>query len=255
MDRLLIRAFVGKTRAQRGANDVICHDVSTKRWIVTSDCFAERRCSSHRQVSRPIHKPSKDGRCEVFPLLPTTISSLRLQRDERKLALIPNAPGMGALVYAVFENRISSQPFINHVGPCQSVEMSGRGELFSGNKRFGRLLGSEVMDFDQDRLLLAKAQLSDLLNILRVTNFDSNPVQFLMRLDAVRHTAMDHRFEAVAEIASHFEESMERVMGSGHSDMIVRNYTEILDEAIGCGSIGVEIAQSLLASVAMRLRN
>ena len=122
MDRLLIRAFVGKTRARRGANDVICHDVSTKRWIVTSDCFAERRCSSHRQVSRPIHKPSKDGRCEVFPLLPTTISSLRLQRDERKLALIPNAPGMGALVYAVFENRIFSQPFINHVGPCLPVE-------------------------------------------------------------------------------------------------------------------------------------
>jgi hypothetical protein len=110
------------------------------------------------------------------------------------------------------------------------------------------------MDFDQDRLLLARAQLSDLLSVLRITNFDSNPVQFLMRLDAVRHTAMDHRFEAVAEIASHFEEAMQRVLGSGKSEMVVRNYTEILDEAIGCGAMGVEIAQGLLASVAQRLR-
>ncbi len=109
------------------------------------------------------------------------------------------------------------------------------------------------MNFDQDRLLLARAQLSDLLDVLRVTNFDSNPVQFLMRLDAVRHTAMDHRFEAVAEIASHFEESMQRVMGTGHSDMVVRGYIEILDEAIGCGVMGVEIAQAMLASVAQRL--
>jgi hypothetical protein len=35
---------------------------------------------------------------------------------------------------------------------------------------------------------------------------------------------------------------------------VVRNYTEILDEAIGCGAMGVEIAQGLLASVAQRLR-
>jgi hypothetical protein len=118
---------------------------------------------------------------------------------------------------------------------------------------WGSFIRGRQMNFDQDRLLLARAQLSDLLDVLRVTNFDSNPVQFLMRLDAVRHTAMDHRFEAVAEIASHFEESMQRVMGSGHSDMVVRGYTEILDEAIGCGVMGVEIAQGLLASVAQRL--
>jgi hypothetical protein len=109
------------------------------------------------------------------------------------------------------------------------------------------------MNFDQDRLLLARAQLSDLLNVLRVTNFDSNPVQFFMRLDAVRHTAMDHRFEAVAEIASHFEEAVQRVMASGKSDMVVKGYTEILDEAIGCGAMGMEVAQGLLASVAQRL--
>jgi hypothetical protein len=119
---------------------------------------------------------------------------------------------------------------------------------------WGSFSRGRQMDFDQDRLLLARAQLSDLLSVLRITNFDSNPVQFLMRLDAVRHTAMDHRFEAVAEIASHFEEAMQRVIGSGKSEMVVRNYTEILDEAIGCGVMGVEIAQGLLASVAQRLR-
>jgi hypothetical protein len=109
------------------------------------------------------------------------------------------------------------------------------------------------MDFDQDRLLLARAQISDLLDVLRFTNFDTNPVQFFMRLDAVRHTAMDHRFEAVAEIALHFEEAMQRSLAHGGSAMVAQYYSEILDESVGCGQMGAEIAQSLLASVALRL--
>jgi hypothetical protein len=111
------------------------------------------------------------------------------------------------------------------------------------------------MDFDQDRLLLARAQLSDLLEILRLTSFDASPVQFLMRLDAIRYTAMQHRFESVAEIASHFEETMQRSMGRGGCDSVIRNFSDIMDEAIGCNEMGPHVAQSLLASVAMRLRS
>jgi hypothetical protein len=110
------------------------------------------------------------------------------------------------------------------------------------------------MDYDNDRLLLARAQLGELLDALRLTSFDSSPLQFLMRLDAIRQTAVQHRFESVAEIASHFEEAMQRVIKSGGNETVVRNYSDILDEAIGCSRIGAEVAQSLLASVAMRLR-
>ncbi len=109
------------------------------------------------------------------------------------------------------------------------------------------------MDFDQDRLLLARAQISDLLDALRLTNFDTNPVQFFMRLDAIRHTAISHRFDAVAEIAMHFEEAMQRSLNGAGSAIVAQYYTDILDESVGCGNMGGEIAQSLLASVALRL--
>ena len=110
------------------------------------------------------------------------------------------------------------------------------------------------MDYDNDRNLHVRGELSDLLEDLRLTSFDSNPVQFLMRLEAIRHTAMEHRFTAVAEIAAVFEAAMQRVIQSGGADMVVSNFTEILDDAIGCAQLGASVAQGLLANVAMRLR-
>ncbi len=110
------------------------------------------------------------------------------------------------------------------------------------------------MDYDNDRYLMVRAELGDLLEALRLTSFESNPVQFLMRLEAIRHTAMEHRFTAVAEIAAVFEAAMQRVIKSGGAESVVRNFTEILDDAIGCAQLEANVAQGLLANVAMRLR-
>jgi hypothetical protein len=110
------------------------------------------------------------------------------------------------------------------------------------------------MDYDNDRYLMVRAELGDMLEALRLTSFDSNPVQFLMRLEAIRHTAVENRFTAVAEIAAIFEASMQRVIRSGGADSVVRNFTEILGDAIGCTQLGAHVAQGLLANVAMRLR-
>ncbi len=110
------------------------------------------------------------------------------------------------------------------------------------------------MDYDNSRNLLVRAELSDLLDTLRLTSFDTNPVQFLMRLEAIRHTAFENGFTAVAEIAAVFEAAMQRVITSGGCDSVVRNFTEILDDAIGCTQLGAHVAQGLLANVAMRLR-
>ena len=110
------------------------------------------------------------------------------------------------------------------------------------------------MDFDQDRLLLARAGLSDLVEALRLTHFGSNPVLFLTRLESIRETAKAHRFEAVAEIAASFEAAMQRVISGGGADAVIENYVSILREAIGCKNLDGAIAESLLASVAIRLR-
>jgi hypothetical protein len=109
------------------------------------------------------------------------------------------------------------------------------------------------MDFDHDRQMLIRAELSDLLDALRLTTFDSSPLKFLVRLEAIRQTAIAHNLVAVAEIAGVFEESMQRVMEFGGADSVIASFTAILDDAIGCSQLSPMMTQSLLASVAVRL--
>lgn len=109
------------------------------------------------------------------------------------------------------------------------------------------------MNLDHDQFLLARAQLSDIYDALKITSFDSNPVQFLLRLDNMRTTAMAHDFVAVAEIASAFEAALHNAMKQGDSRAVVDNFLNILQDAIGCSSHNSDIVQSLLASVAIRI--
>lgn len=111
------------------------------------------------------------------------------------------------------------------------------------------------MDFDNDRLLLARAELSDLVESLRLTSFDTSPVLFLTRLETIRETAKAHRFIALAEIASAFEIAMQRVICRGGSESVISSFTEIMRDAIGCAQLSGHIAESMLASVAVRLRS
>lgn len=109
------------------------------------------------------------------------------------------------------------------------------------------------MDMDHDRQMLIRAELSDLLESLRLTSFDTNPLQFLVRLEAIRQTAIAHHFSAVAEIAGVFEASMSRVIEHGGADSVVNSFTGILSDAIGCQQLSPSVTQSLLASIAVRL--
>jgi hypothetical protein len=109
------------------------------------------------------------------------------------------------------------------------------------------------MDMDHDRLMLVRAELSDLLDALRLTSFETNPLQFLVRLEAIRQTAVAHHFSAVAEIAGVFEAAMQRVIESGGAESVVPGFTGILEDAIGCAQLSPAVTQSLLASVAVRM--
>ena len=110
-----------------------------------------------------------------------------------------------------------------------------------------------AMEFDHDRQMLIRAELSDLLEALRLTTFDTNPLQFLVRLEAIRQTAIAYQFVAVAEIASMFEASMQKVIEFGGADSVITSFTGILEDAIGCQQLIPAVTQSLLASVAVRL--
>lgn len=109
------------------------------------------------------------------------------------------------------------------------------------------------MNLDHDQFLLARARLSDIYDELKITSFDSNAMQFLLRLDNIRTTAISHDFIAVAEIASAFEAALHDAIKWGDTKIIIENYMEILQDAIGCSSGKADIIQALLASVANRI--
>lgn len=109
------------------------------------------------------------------------------------------------------------------------------------------------MGFENDRLMIIRAELSDQLEALRLTSFQANPVQFLMRLENIRKTAQENRFDAVAEITSAFEAAMQGVLNGGGEGSVVDSFMGIMEDAIGCKQLESSVAQSLLANVALRL--
>ena len=111
------------------------------------------------------------------------------------------------------------------------------------------------MEMDHDRMTMVRAELCDLLDALQLTSFDANPIQFLVRLEAIRQSAIAHQFTAVAEIAGVFEASMQRVIHRGGADSVISSFSDILSDAIGCSQLSPAVTQSLLASVAIRLPN
>jgi hypothetical protein len=111
------------------------------------------------------------------------------------------------------------------------------------------------MKLDHNQNLLVKAQLTDLLDTLRLTSYESSPVQFLMRLEQIREHAAHRGLTAVSEIAATFEVALQHVGPHGGSSMVVENFTAILDDAIGVAHLHPAASEAMLASVAMRLRN
>lgn len=109
------------------------------------------------------------------------------------------------------------------------------------------------MDMDHDRLMMVRAELSDMLAALQLTSFDANPVQFLIRLEAIREASLQYGFTAVTEIASVFEAAMQRVLDGRGADSVIDNFTGIMSDAIGCSQLSPGVAQSLLASISTRL--
>jgi hypothetical protein len=111
-------------------------------------------------------------------------------------------------------------------------------------------LGAPAMKYDHDQMLMVRAELYDLCEALRMTAFDANPLQFLLRLEQVRATAACHGLTAIAEIASTFEAALQRVQGSGQN--VVESFSAILDDAIGIAHVHPQASEALLASVAIR---
>ncbi len=108
------------------------------------------------------------------------------------------------------------------------------------------------MNLDHDQFLLARAKLSDIYEGLTLACFETNPMNFLVRLDNMRSTAIAHDFVAVAEIASTFEAALHNKLETPAAHTEIESFLSILKDAIGCSSYNGDNAESLLASVAIR---
>ncbi len=114
-------------------------------------------------------------------------------------------------------------------------------------------LGQKAMKQDHDRFLMVRAELYDLCDALRLTDFDASPLQFLLRLEQIRATAAYHGLTAIAEIASSFEAALQRIEPHRRGSAVVDAFGEILRDAIGVADLHPKASEALLASVAIRL--
>ena len=109
------------------------------------------------------------------------------------------------------------------------------------------------MKRDHDQFLMIRAQLCDLVDALRMTSYDANPVQFLLRLEHIRAVARATGLCAVAEITATFEAALQRAGKGGGCMMMSDSFFGILDDAIGVSHLHPTASEALLASVAIRL--
>jgi hypothetical protein len=108
------------------------------------------------------------------------------------------------------------------------------------------------MQHDLDNLLLIRAELGDLVETLRLTAYEANPLQFLLRLENIREISARHGLSAVAEIAATFEAALQR-FGIGGSATVVDSFLNILSDAIGVVHLHPGASEAMLASIAIRL--
>ena len=108
------------------------------------------------------------------------------------------------------------------------------------------------MQYDHDQLLLIRAELGELVDALRMTAYDANPLQFLMRLENIRETSARHVLTAISEIAATFEAALQR-FGAHGSNAVTDSFLGIMSDAIGIAHLHPAASEALLASVAIRL--
>jgi hypothetical protein len=108
------------------------------------------------------------------------------------------------------------------------------------------------MQYDHDQLLLIRAELGELVEALRMTAYDANPLQFLMRLENIRETSARHGLTAISEIAATFEAALQR-FGAQGSHAVTDSFLGIMSDAIGVAHLHPAASEALLASVAIRL--
>jgi hypothetical protein len=112
-------------------------------------------------------------------------------------------------------------------------------------------VGGNDVKHDHESAMLATAHMRDMLDVLRLTTFDSNPLQFLLRLEQLRSSAARQGMTAVDEIAAAFEAALQHA-GKNGSRNIADNFLGILDDAIGVAHVHPKASEALLASLAIR---
>jgi hypothetical protein len=105
------------------------------------------------------------------------------------------------------------------------------------------------MGINQDGLLTIKAQLLGRIEAISDNLGQFAPAQLAHEMDAIRRTARDYGFEALADMAYATERAIARSEGLTN----LRPLVDSMHEALGCDMAHPHLAETFLAMVNTRL--
>lgn len=106
---------------------------------------------------------------------------------------------------------------------------------------------------DHDQNLLVQAEMLSLLEGIPSTLVEKHPVQFLMHLDQIRQKADQHRLSALHDLSCALESALQQALQTGSGVVVAESYLAVMRDALSCGPVEGERAETLMASVALRL--
>jgi hypothetical protein len=106
---------------------------------------------------------------------------------------------------------------------------------------------------EHDSHMLVRSELLALIGALEPQMVHFHPVRFLMQLDQIRRTAVQHGLDGVPSLISALETAISRLSDNAGGVLVVQNYVEAMHEALECDSLNPAMTEALMAHVALRM--
>ena len=110
---------------------------------------------------------------------------------------------------------------------------------------------NDIMNHDQR--LFIQAEMMTLLEEMPANLVEHHPLQFLMHLDQIRQKAAQHQLSALHNLACACESELQKTIANGGGVIVASAYLDAMRESLDCEEISGQMAEALMANVALRL--
>lgn len=109
------------------------------------------------------------------------------------------------------------------------------------------------MKQEHDGAMWARIEICGLIKDLRAVSVEAQPLYFLMKLSHIRLRARQCRLYALVDVAGSLDRQLPRALKRGGADHLAGRYLTLMEDAIDCGEANADVANKLLASLAVQL--